>query len=72
MTNVLRSVAGVLLVGLMSPSLVYADPVTITSGVWTGGLYSERFSGSLSGIDASGQSSPLKVSDQPGGYRASY
>ena len=32
-TNVLRAVAGVLMVGLMSPSRAYADPVTITSGV---------------------------------------
>jgi hypothetical protein len=54
--NVLRAVAGVLMVGLLSPSLGYADPVTITSGVLTWRSGFGNFSGSLSGIDARGRS----------------
>lgn len=55
MTNVLRAVAGVLMVGLMSPSRAYADPVTITSGVLSH-IILGPFSGNLSGMDASERS----------------
>jgi hypothetical protein len=54
-TNVLRAVAGVLMVGLMSPSRAYADPVTITSGVFSH-IILGPFSGNLSGMDASERS----------------